>query len=355
MAETVPRGYRSATEYRFCEEHTDAIVQATAYHRKDYGRSVIWVSPREHINISPWIATPFPRTSDAGLKLSLFDRLPLELLIDVLMHLDMYSLMKLRQTCLRLREVVDSLKPYQMVVSHGLNLLCALLRTRLATRVSLSDFYHTLCTKACTLCGEFSGFVFLFTWNRYCFKCLQEAPETQVQTLADVRNEFDLTEAELDQLRPLSFETLPGIYSMDESTHKSRIAVVSVPQVRFVSGRQPHVPDQEPTANTERKRRNKEFTFMASCALPYHDKQTGEVEHGMSCAGCQLALDRYILGFRGEYYTLQARNKVYAKDGFLEHFRWCKQAQLLWMSSDEGRSPALPDVCRRGGEFKERE
>lgn len=33
MATVLPRGYRSATEYRFDEEQAEAIVQATAYHR----------------------------------------------------------------------------------------------------------------------------------------------------------------------------------------------------------------------------------------------------------------------------------------------------------------------------------
>ncbi|EWG38615.1 hypothetical protein FVEG_01797 [Fusarium verticillioides 7600] len=45
------RGYRSATEYSFEEEQTDAIVRTAAYHRKDFGLSMIWFSPSEHINI----------------------------------------------------------------------------------------------------------------------------------------------------------------------------------------------------------------------------------------------------------------------------------------------------------------
>lgn len=124
--------------------------------------------------------------------------------------------------------MVDSLKQYQAVVSHGLNLLCALLRTRIATVISLSEFYEALCTKACTYCEEFAGFISLLTWKRCCFRCLQEAPETQVQTLAAVRKQFHLTKLQVDRLR--SFKTLPGIYSMNESAHKSRVAIASVQQ-----------------------------------------------------------------------------------------------------------------------------
>lgn len=217
MAALMPRGYRSATEYRFDEDQIDAIIRTAAYHRKDLDLSVIWFSPAQHVNIRQSIATPFQQTSSAGL--GSLDRLPLELLHDTLLRLDVYSLFKFRQTNRRSREAVDSLKQYQMIVLHGLNLFCALLRTRLAVGISLLDFYIALCLKSCSLCGEFGGFMSLLTWKRCCFKCLKEAPETQVQTLSAARKEFHLTKVELSQLK--SFKTLPGIYSMEESIRKS--------------------------------------------------------------------------------------------------------------------------------------
>jgi hypothetical protein len=346
----MPRGYRSATEYRFDEEQTDAIVQTAAYHRKDYCLSVIWFSAREHVDISLSIATPFRRASNLGL--GSLDRLHLELLDDTLLRLDMHSLLKFRQTNLKSRQTVDSLKQYQMVVSHGLNLLCALLRTRLSIGISLLDFYSALCTKACSLCGEFGGFISLLTWKRCCFKCHKEAPETQVKTLAAVRKQFHLTKVELGQLR--TFKTLPGIYSMEESVHRSRIAIVSAHQARLICRRQPHALAQAQPVSSER---NQKFKFKGSCALSYYDKLTGKVEHGMSCAGCQLALEKDIIGTRGEKWAFEARDKVYARDGFLEHFRWCEQAQLLWRSSGDGNSrpTELPEGARRGGYFNKRE
>lgn len=350
MTAPMPRGYRSVTEFPLREVQTDAIIQVAAYHRRDYDRSVIWFSPREHVGIRLSIATPFRRTSDMGL--GSLDRLPLELLHDIMLRLDMHSLFKLRQTNLRSRQMVDSLKEYEVVVLHGLNLLCALLRTRLATGVSLFDVYYALCTKACALCGEFGGFISLVTWIRCCFKCLQGALETQVQSFAAVRKQFHLTKSESDQLR--SFKTLPGIYSMEESIRKSRITVVSVYQAVLVSGQQPHALAQAQPANSGR---NQKFNFMGSCALPHYDRRTGKVEDGISCAGCQLAVEKDIIGSKGEQWAFEARDKVYSHDGFAEHFRWCEQAQLLWRSSGEGRNrPAeLPEVARRGGYFNNRE
>ena len=125
-----------------------------------------------------------------------------------------------------------------MVVSHGLNLFCALLRTRIAIGIPLLDFYNALCTKACSLCGEFGGFISLLAWKRCYFKCLMEAPEIQVQTPNSVRKQFHLTKVELDQLR--SFKTLPGIYTMEESVYKSRIAIVSAHQASLICRRELH-------------------------------------------------------------------------------------------------------------------
>ncbi|KAJ6179294.1 hypothetical protein N7519_009755 [Penicillium mononematosum] len=346
MATLIPRGYRSTTEYCFDEAQADAIVRTTAYHRRAYCLSVIWYSPHEHVGIRPSMASSFQQASKVGI--GYLDRLPLELLFDILYRLDMHSVFKFRQISLRSRQIVDSLNQYQSVVSHGLNLFCTLLRTGLAIDISLLDFYDALCIKNCTLCGEFAGFISLLVWKRCCFKCLQESPETQVRTLASVRKQFHMTKD--NQLR--SFKSLPGIYSMNESTQNTRITIVSLYQATATLAykRQPHTTSQAQASSD----RNKKFNFMASCALPYYDKQTGTVERGISCAGCQLAIEKDIIGTRDRDWGYEARDKVYARDGFLDHFRWCEQAQLLWRSSGEGRNrpPELPVAARTGGYFR---
>lgn len=121
------------------------------------------------------------------------DRLPLELLHDTLFRLDLHSLFKFRQTNLRSRQMADSLNQYQMVITHGVNILCALLRTRLAISIT---------------------------------------PEGKVQTLAAARKQLHLTKAQSVQLT--SFKALPGIYTMNESTYKCRIAVVSAHQASLI-------------------------------------------------------------------------------------------------------------------------
>lgn len=345
--DTLP-GYHSAVEYHFSEEQADAISRTAAYYRKDFGLAVIWFPAREHSDIRGSIATPFPERANRGL--GSLNKLPPELWRDVLFRLDMKSLFKLRQTSLRSRELVDSLRQYRTVVTHGLNLFCALLRTRLADNVSLVDFYNILCTKTCEFCGEFAGFVSLLTWKRCCFPCLLLAPTLQVQTLAATRKQFHLTKAEISRLK--SFKTLPGVYSMAETKQKSRITVICVHQA-ISSVRKDALAQWQPVNSSQSNKLN----FMGAIELPYYDQGTDKIERGLSCAGCQLALEKDIIGTRGEKWAFEVRDKVYSQDGFLDHFRWCEQAQELWKSSGEGvaRPSELPEGARRGGYFNPRE
>ncbi|RFN49470.1 cyclin f-box [Fusarium flagelliforme] len=313
MAAVIRYPYHPATKYRFHEEETDAIVRTVSCHRKDFDLAEIWFSPRKHDDIRSSIATPFPRSPDVGL--SSLDRLPLELLRDVLSRLDMHSLFQIRQTSLRSREAVDSLKEYQMIVLHGLNLYCALLRTQLASDISLLDFYDVLCTKTCSIFGQFGGFVSLLSWARCCFRCITKSvPRVRVRTFAGVQKQFRLTQTGREQLR--SIKTLPGTYTMSRSEYEGGITIVSHQQALLIS--------QEPlyalkrAGPPNRRLRNPKFNYMGSCALPYYDRFTGNVEHGMSCAACEL-------------------DKVYSREGLLEHFKWCQRAQVLWRSSGGGK------------------
>lgn len=351
MAAHEARRYRSDIEFVSPEEHADGIVRTAGYHRKDFDMSVIWFPARKHKAMRPSTAeNTFSRPSDT--EPGPLDRLPPELLRYVLSDLDVRSLFNLRQVNLRSRQTVDSLMEYQMVVSHGLNLLCALLRTRLATGFSLFDIYDALCTEACALCGEFGGFVSLLAWKRCCFTCLQEAPETQVRSLVIAQKELRLMKPDLARLRLI--RNLPGKYSMEETFFKPRSRLVSLHEALLIYWQRE---DSSTLAQPIRSERSPKLNFLASCALPFYDRQASRSEHGISCAGCLLAVEKGTSDSDGEERAFKARDMVYSRDGFLDHFRWCEQAQLLWKSSDQGsKEPAeLPEAARRGGYFNDRE
>lgn len=340
---------RSDNEYHFPEKHSDAIVRTIAHHREDFDRTVIWFSPQQHAQVRPWIAKPFQRTPETGLG-GLLDRLPLEVLHHIMSDMDMHTFFKFRQVNLRLRDTADSLHQYQMVAAHGLNAFCALLRTKLARDVTLSTFYDGLCTKACSFCGEFGGFVKLMTWTRCCFTCFQESG-TSLWPLAGLGKRHHLTRAEMRGLR--SFKTLPGHYMLEQRLIKGRVTVTPLKEVLRVYDQDPTRPEPLEGPSLSWCLRNlKKFAFMEVAALPYLDQRTGKVERGICCAGCQFAFDQEILSYAdpfGKWNTKEKpKDKIYSEDSILRHFKWCKYAQQMWETTAGGARPAeMPATVER--------
>lgn len=323
-------------------EHEDAIIRVAGYHRDDYGLLTVCVPRSDHCVVRLAILTSgiVPRTGFGA-----FDQLPVELQVQTLRQMDMQSLFNLRQTNLRARQMVDSLKEYQAVVSSGLTAYCALLRTELATHVALVDFYRVLCSKECAFCGKFGGFVFLPTWIRCCFECIEEDPETRMVSVAEVRRLFRLSRAEVSQQR--SFQSLPGLYteglySMKRSYQQRPLKLVPYfPAMKEFGDRletgaaRSHRPYWEPVHN-----------FMASCQLPYHDPQTQAVEWGISCAGCERRRDGQPVRLNppfgyNDLFDERPWSEVFSRDGYLKHFNICAQAQALWRSSPEAALEAM--------------
>ncbi len=149
----VPR-YYSKTAFAIPLDQVESIIRVTAYHRKDFDRAVIWFPPRTQSNsITSGVSAFHEPTTSLGE----LNRLPLELINDIFLQLDMKSILYLRQTNTRARHVIDTLHEYRIVSTHALNLFCVLLRTRTASRVRLLDFYHLLCTQTCSLCDTQYG------------------------------------------------------------------------------------------------------------------------------------------------------------------------------------------------------
>lgn len=336
MSSYVPLDYRSAAEYCFDEEQADDIILFAGHRRRDFPRGVIWFPPSQHVPVRTSIARPFNRHAGGGV--GMLDWLPLEILWHVVLCLDIHSVFRLRQTNTGARQIVDGLREYQMAASHGLNCLRALLRTRLAATVSLLDFHKALCTETCALCGDFSGIVSLPTWTRCCFQCLWAAPEIQIRRLGRVRELFDFSEYQLASLHP--FKTLGGICTRDEPPRRPRTAI-SLHQATLLSGQQ-----EEDCSAYDDDWQGRKYNFLGACELPYYNKRTGEAEHrGIFCAGCEVAFWGRAKAGGAPMWARQAHDKVFSKVAFLEHFKWCKEAQRLWMLSGEG--------CQTPAELKE--
>lgn len=297
-------------------EDEDGIIWASAFHREDFDFAVIWFPPSEHEAIIASIASA---DREPTTTLGHIDRLPVELIHQMCLHLDILSLFRFRQTNTRARKLLETLREYRIVTTVALNALCALLRSRAAPWVTLGEFYDLLCTHNCSVCSQgYGNLVFLPTWIRCCSSCLRlHAPKLRVTTVVSARRDLDLSEESLAKIPIL--ETIPGVYSpvlgdygrfesgpsQDQVFQRRRVAFVSIQTALS------HVPEtpKRPVTPTTR------LAFQACCALPSYDPRTSEVENGVSCAGCRL-------------------NKVYSRKGFIEHFASCRKARILWLNTN---------------------
>jgi hypothetical protein len=334
------------TAYSIPPDQADAIVRASAYHREDFDHAVIWFLPRTHSNVVTSLSSAFhePTTS-----LGEFTRLPLELINEICLQLDILSLFKLRQVNNRARQVVNALLEYQIVTKHALNPLCALLRTRSASRVTLLDFYHLLCTQCCSICEDrYGDLVYLPTWIRCCSYCVQSgAPRLCVADIESIKGILRPSRKSLAELPTI--KTLSGIYTMDERKRLKETIIVPT-QSALLAYSEEH-DGAEPTLEMIRKLQSYPIpAFVACCALPSYNPQTRQFENGLSCAGCQHASEADV----GVYSEDRFCDTVYSRDGFLQHFVWCGEAQDLWLESDNGtiKPPNLSDICKNGGYFK---
>lgn len=392
----LPEEYRSAEPYYFRKDDADKIVRTISYHREDFCRARIWFSKQELKGIRQWLApTGRPtRAWSSDTSLGGFSILPPELRCDMLLGFDMKSLFKMRETSLGWRDTIDSFPPYRRAVTAGLTAICALLRTGLASKITLSEFDNALCTESCAFCGRFAGFIFLPTWKRACFDCLERAPETQVRTVAALHKEFQLTVA--DERKLMSFRTLRRktknphfVPKRSEcqcevaSAQQARdLAMAHASNLELESSQQPQQPepqtksekqpepepqtDSEPQAESEpqadstprttvttrvfRKgpKEYEKFRYMASCALPYYDRRTHRVNSGLQCMGCQTWHDAasivYLATGDKEIWDWTARTvyTAHTHEGLLEHFKWCQKAQDLWEESEKGMKQFNP-------------
>ncbi|KAF2274627.1 uncharacterized protein EI97DRAFT_95024 [Westerdykella ornata] len=334
-------GYHSVTAYKIPMDQADAIVKTCSYHMNDFDRAVIWFPSGTHSG-----AAPVPLVSRECLSpLGDLDKLPLELIQCICLQLDMLSLFHLRQTSSRARQVINALHEYKVTATHALDAFCALLWTRSASRVTVSEFYKLLCTANCSICrGQYGNLVFLPTWIRCCSRCLwYNAPQLRVASVTYVKRTLELSKKSLANLPTVTLLPLPAIYPMEKRPSATIVSTYSA-ALEYVAKNSGSTSIEEAL---DKLFDSSHIRYMACCALPTYDPQSLQVEYGVSCAGCQLALECDII--TGEL-GADVRDMVYSREGFLKHFIWCEKAQLLWTESVNGavEPKSMPAVCKEG-------
>lgn len=338
-------GYLSEEAYSFPPEQGDKIIRATSFHRRAPDLAVISFPPQEHDKVRTSISSAFGEKPTSS---GLLDRLPVELFYPICLQLDVLSLFRLRQANNSVREVLETQKEYQIVATHALDAFRALLRTQSASRVTLEDFYRLLCTRECSVCCEkYGNLVFLPTWYRCCSPCLRHqytageysmhTPhgypfKLSVTTVARAKQQLHLSEESLAKLPLLT--TVPGNYTKDQRP-TSRMVVVPVHDALLAWDPNPRY--KAANRKVAELRVRMALSFASCCPLPSYDRQCRQVENGLTCGGCQVALESVTVDTRLWWTNIRGlRDEIYSRKGFLEHFVWCKQAQRLWLDNKEG-------------------
>jgi hypothetical protein len=284
------------------------------------------------------------------------EALPIEIIHSIFNLLSLQTLTDFRGVSWRARALVDSFPPYNAIFQHSPNVLRALLSTHMAIHFTAQDIFDALCTQACLSCGQFGPFLDLFTGHRHCITCVADSDDLLSITASSAKNQFGLSSKTVRTLPTLL--SIPGQYTESERLYQRRTSLVrkiaaaaagsmqqegsntSRQRTRPV-GRRPNPQPSQLPQPPDRHGQNPS-RFMPMIRLPFLDRETGNLDWGVSCQACRL-------GPRDESRGYYNWNTVYTTAGYMEHFQKCEVSQIgrkvvqnyiVPIGSDHGNSEA---------------
>ncbi|KAM6513578.1 hypothetical protein FALCPG4_015969 [Fusarium falciforme] len=314
--------------------------------------------------IAPYLQTCFD--TEPTSELGFLDRFTPELLIEIILQMDIESYLRFRQVNRRARAVATRIREYKLVSTHGLEGLTAMMRTRMTANFTIRDLYEALVTCRCKLCSRFGGYLHLFDCGRYCFDCVNYAPELCVTSHALTDNLCEtLGISKLEpgmELGPV-LHTVPGIFALQspQSSNASYFLpreILSLSRIISVIASLNVPREAIDLAVKEDKKDLWSYRFAAATAYPWYDVKKAEADRGVNCKAINLYLEknsRYgsrLAGGRNlamiKTPEFQHRRLIFSKAEFLEHFKTCSFAQKLW----RGETGEFPEEESRFMRFR---
>jgi hypothetical protein len=237
------------------------------------------------------------------------DRLPLELLIEVLLQLDIPSLTRFRGLNRFAMELVNSVHQYTAIIEHCPNIIRAIVSIQ-ADGFDCGTLYRTLCTSRCFTCNRFGDHLYLIDCRRVCYFCFtqraeyfpltsREASKFFVPSAKPQRNAKSSRKL-LKLAKPPSILSLPGRYCGPWTTRGGYLRARrlrlydrrTVVQSLAGSG----LPKSDNTSSEPKR-------FMAIISAPVLLNAGRQVDHGFFCLGCGDETDEETKHFRIKYTT----------------------------------------------------
>ena len=275
-------------------------------------------------------------------RLGTLDRLPLEILHQLLGQLDFLTLLSFRGLNLASRSIIDSLLAFKYMTQYAANVLRAINRTNLITTFTAAHLLKSLRTDRCTGCQQFGSYLFLLTCSRCCYDCLQKEPRFRAIDLATARKDFGLKPKSLRGLPTML--SLPGIYAPGtRRSFKRRFRLVSAVEAytlaKALNGSVTTAAALDSTqSETNAYSHDRAWASMltssldsfrgfASIVFPSLDTRTMRVESGISCKGCRAVCNVKNLGSNPTLVT--QRERAFSLAEFQQHISECDGVRRL--------------------------
>jgi hypothetical protein len=341
-------------------QDSEAIIRACTYHRHEFDRLLVQ-TPKTKLQ-APFLQTSFKPSSPSGL--GILGHLPDELVLMILHELDIVSYLRFRGVNNRARSIATNSKDYKTVVRHGMGGLKALLKVRLGHFFTITRFHQVLMSPECEFCGKFATFLYLITCQRCCFTCLQISSELRTLPIP-IPKEFakaaKKTAEEIERVCEPRSCVVYGKYSLEPWPRVTRPkwlaqAKPAIEKLQSLDGSR-KIPKQALDHLPEHQVRNEAthhycYRYMASTAFPTYDANRDQLEHGISCKGCQFRLEEYVRETNSSIqppWGLNDRDRVYSTEEFMCHFRSCEHAQKVWADTSETGEAPLSKFIQDGG------
>ena len=246
---------------------------------------------------------------------SQLDQLPAELLIQVLLQIDIPSLINFRRVNRCAMGFVDSVPQYAALIKHCPNIIRAILSLQ-ADAFDFGTLYRTLSTSQCSTCELFGNYLYLIDCRRVCYFCFTRRPEYFPLTIGLASSFFTpngtqrrnaITSRQLLRVaNPPSVLSLPGRYCTSWCSHEGNLVRKrlqlfdrrAVVQSLAGSG----LPKLDKTTREPRR-------FMAIITAPYLLDGGRQADWGYFCLGCREEREEKTRHFRIKY----------TGEGILEH------------------------------------
>ncbi|KAF8861989.1 hypothetical protein BDZ45DRAFT_671533 [Acephala macrosclerotiorum] len=289
-----------------------------------------------------------PRDAKSSAPISDFGNLecfPLEIIDSILRMFDLQSLTNFRAVNWHARTLVDNITPYKAIIQHAPDVLRGLLSTQMAVHFTTEDIFEALCTQACFGCGQYGGFLDMFTAHRYCIICIADSEDLQCITAFSARQKFGLDTEAMRTLPTLL--SVPGRFSYHRKYHRNRISLVRTSSAVAAKMAQTKCANASshasslapaPVRRSKRatariplpqtlqqldKREEVPFRYMAMVRIPFLDRESGRLDWGVRCRAC-------LSGYRHHDETRGLLNwqTAFSAKGYLDHFQKCQLSQV---------------------------